>query len=135
MTEHKIKSFKTGDIITRQSTTGEEMYVILSGRVKVYITINQEVVNLCELRENDFFGEMSLLLKETRAATVQAEEPTEVMILTMDNILQQMGADPEFAFRVFKTMARRLKEAHNVISRIMGEKKSLEIMYSVKPTQ
>ena len=123
------KRFEKGDVICRQSTPGDEMYIILSGKVKVYITLNAENIVLSVFEKNDFFGEMCLLLGEHRSATVEAMEDTEVMAITMDTILSKLRDDPEFALRGLKTLAKRLKEAHSVISKIEGESKSLQIIH------
>ena len=124
-----LKVFKKGETICNEETCGTEMYIILSGRVKVYITINNEKIEVGDFKEDEFFGEMSLLLDEPRSATVEAFEKTEVMIVDKDSLLKKISEDPEFAWTALQTMARRLKLAHGVISQIEGEKKSLEIMH------
>ena len=127
-----LKTFKKGETICSQASDAAEMYIILSGKVKVYITINSEKIEVGVFEENEFFGEMSLLLDEARSASVEAIENTEVFILDKEGLLIKIKEEPEFAWIALQTMARRLKEAHNVISRIEGEKKSLEIIHSSK---
>ena len=125
-----LKVFQEGETICSQATGGNEMYIILSGRVKVYITINSENIEVGDFKEDEFFGEMSLLLDEARSATVKAVEETEVLSVDKDGFLKKVQEEPEFAWNALKTMAKRLKHAHEVISQIEGEKKSLEIMHS-----
>ncbi len=127
-----LKVFNEGEIVCTQASGGNEMYIILSGRVKVYIKINDENIEVGDFKEDEFFGEMSLLLDEPRSATVMAVEKTEVLGVDRDGFLKKVQEEPEFAWTALKTMAARLKEAHNVISKIEGDKKSLEMMYSSK---
>ncbi len=127
-----LKVFNEDEMVCTQASGGNEMYIILSGRVKVYITINNEKIEVGDFKEDEFFGEMSLLLDEPRSATVIAVEKTEVLGVDRDGFLKKVQEEPEFAWTALKTMAARLKEAHNVISKIEGDKKSIEMMHSSK---
>ena len=57
-----------GEQIVGKGETGDSLYVIASGRVRVH----DDGRTLAELGRNDFFGELSLLDTEPRAATVTA---------------------------------------------------------------
>ena len=127
----KLKVEK-GTVIVTENSEGEEMYVITSGKVKIYKTINQEKVSLAVLGRNAFFGEMCLLLGTPRTATVEALEETELLALTKDSLLKKIKTDSAFAERMLLTMAKRLKQADEIISKLEGEKRSLEVIYGVK---
>ena len=62
----KIKDFKENEIIFREGEIGDKLYMIKSGRVKVF-SKNQY---LRELGEGSCFGEVALLLDEPRTATI-----------------------------------------------------------------
>ncbi len=126
------KKFKKGKLIVRENDPGEDMYVIASGKVSVYKTINQERVILGVLEKNDFFGEMSLLLGHDRSATVEALEPTVVVVFTKEDLEKRLHENASLVDRMLKTMARRLLECHDIISDLEGEKRSLEIIYGQK---
>ncbi|MBN1898278.1 MAG: cyclic nucleotide-binding domain-containing protein [Spirochaetes bacterium] len=126
------KRYRKGDIIIKEGTFGKEMYVIISGKARVFKTIDKKKFELSELGPDDFFGEMSLFLSLPRTATVQAMGPTEVLVCEKDEFISVVKADPELAQQIISTMAKRLHEAHNVIIRVEGEKKSLKIMHGIK---
>jgi len=126
------KTYKGGELICREGLAGEEMYEILSGKVRVFKTINEEKVELNILGKGDFFGEMSLLLGNSRSASVEAVEDTQLLVLGKNNLLQKIQQDPQFALNMIKIMARRLGKANEIIARLEGARKSLEIMYGVK---
>ncbi len=126
------KKFKKGKLIVRENDPGEDMYVVASGKVSVYKTINQERVILGVLEKNDFFGEMGLLLGHDRSATVEALEPTEVVLFTKEDLEKRLHENASLVDRMLKTMAQRLLECHNIISDLEGEKRSLEIIYGQK---
>ncbi len=125
------KKFLKGDFICRENSPGTEMFVILSGKVEVYKTINSEKIALNVLKPGDFCGEMSLLLNSDRTASLVVLEDTEVQILQKENLLRKIQEDPGFAFDMISRFAKRLKDAQGVISKIQGEKRSLEIMFGV----
>ena len=59
------------------------MYLIASGRVEVE-SANGKVI----LEEGDFFGEMALISREPRSATVTALRPTDLLVLEADDFLR-----------------------------------------------
>ena len=126
------KQFKKGDIILKEGTTGNEMYIILSGKARVYKTINRKPTELGFLGPDDFFGEMSLFLHHPRSATVEAMEKIEIMTFNRESFLDIVKSDPELAAQIITILVKRLHEAHNVIIRLEGEKKSLKVMYGMK---
>jgi CRP-like cAMP-binding protein len=125
----KKRMFKKGDIICREASQGNEMYVILKGSAKVFKTINAEKIYLSTLKRNDFLGELSLFLDQPRTASVEAAENTEVIVIHKKEFLDKVQKNPKFAVRMLTVMAGRLIEAHQVISKLEGIKRSMEIMY------
>ena len=104
------KIYKDGEIIVRQGDVGDCMYVIQSGQVEVMKEKNGVEMPLTVLREGGIFGEMALLDKEVRSATVRALG--EVRILTVDKktFLRWMSEDPTVAFHVVEMMSKRIRE-------------------------
>lgn len=74
-----VRVFAPGESIVRMGQEGNSMFVIVRGSVKVQIPENGQQKTLNTLKENDFFGEMSLLTGQPRSATVVAVEETEVL--------------------------------------------------------
>mmetsp|Transcript_87157 Transcript_87157/g.281498 ORF Transcript_87157/g.281498 Transcript_87157/m.281498 type:complete len:862 (-) Transcript_87157:131-2716(-) len=71
------QSYKKGDIVVRQGEDASHFYLIQSGSMKV--SKNGQQVRM--LGRWDAFGERGLLLEESRAATVSAQEPCVCLIL------------------------------------------------------
>ena len=72
------RKYSKGNIIFLQDESGDTLFFILRGSVKVsvYSEKGKEVI-LSFLNEGDFFGEMSLLDGKPRSATVIAVEDSE----------------------------------------------------------
>ena len=126
------KYYKKGEKIIVEGTPGLDMYIILSGKVKVYKRINKKRLNLATLGPDDFFGEMSLFLHSPRTATVEAVEKSEILTCDKKIFLDMVREEPELAAQILSTMAKRLQEAQNIIVRLEGEKTSLKVMHGIK---
>ena len=128
----EILKFKKGTTICAENSPGDEMYIILSGRVKVFKNIDDEELHLSFLGPGDFFGEMCLLLEGLRTASVTAVQETELLGLSREGLINKIREDPDFGLRMISTLAKRLANAHGVISSLEGIKRSLEILYGFK---
>ena len=128
----KTKTFNKGELICQEDSMGGEMYIIIKGKALVYKVIEGNRINLATQEDGDFFGEISLLINCPRTASVEAVEDTEVMVLSKTSFIDKIVSDPRFALKMATTMATRLEEAHRAISRLEGERKSLEMLYRTK---
>ena len=59
--------------------------------------------------EGDIFGEMALLDREPRSATVRALGEVRVLTLDKQTFMRSVHEDPSLAFRVLQTMAHRIR--------------------------
>lgn len=73
-----------GAIIIKQGDVGDKFYIIRSGRVGVIKETDGKAETVEELSTGDFFGELALLRKELRAATIKAIDEVEVLILSKE---------------------------------------------------
>jgi CRP-like cAMP-binding protein len=86
------------------------MYVIQDGEVEVVRSHNGNTVRLAVLGRGDFFGEISLFGNEERSATVRALGNTRIITVDKRTLLRRIQEDLTLAFRIFQTMAARIKE-------------------------
>ena len=76
------RSVKSGEVIFNEGAAGEEMFVIISGRIGAWVAQADGTQQWSfELRSGDFFGEMSIIANESRSATLTAQEDTELVSL------------------------------------------------------
>ena len=75
--------FKEGDYIIKQGELGNKFYFIMEGQAKAEKTIKSgEIVKVKDYEEGDYFGEVSLLKDQPRAASVISK--TELSALYLD---------------------------------------------------
>ncbi|KAJ3228510.1 Potassium voltage-gated channel sub H member 7 [Chytriomyces hyalinus] len=71
-------NFIPGDFVTKQGDSGSDMYFILNGKAEVYVNERHAVT----LGAGAYFGEVGLIMKTLRTATVQAVLPSLIYRLT-----------------------------------------------------
>ncbi len=90
----KSRIYAPGEAIVRMGRDGNSMFVIISGSVTVQVPEKNSLRTISELRENDFFGEMSLLTGEPRSASVVAAEETEVLQIRKEALKPILEENP-----------------------------------------
>jgi glucose-6-phosphate 1-dehydrogenase len=95
-----------GETVVRRGEPGEEMYIISRGDVEV---LNESGKAIAQLKEGNFFGEISLLLSEPRNATVRAITHCDLFTLSKDDFHKALRDHPEFATAVLDTAKTRYK--------------------------
>jgi voltage-gated potassium channel len=91
----RARTVPAGTTIIRKGERGDAMYLIASGRVEVESAAGK----VC-LDEGDFFGEIALLSREPRSATVTALRATDLLILDADDFLRLVDRLPDVGAKV-----------------------------------
>jgi CRP-like cAMP-binding protein len=103
----RMRVYAPGEAIVRMGQEGKSMFVIMRGSVEVQISQGGTTKAINKLRENDFFGEMSLLTGEPRTATVVAVEETEVLRIDKDAIKPIFEANPDLVSSIGEMIEER----------------------------
>ncbi len=104
--------FAAGEVIFEEHDEGDSLYLIESGSVKV-VTGKDREITLTILRERDSFGEMSILDRSPRSASVIVETHARLLTITHDDFHTLLFARPQIAFSLFKTLNNRLRILSN----------------------
>jgi CRP/FNR family cyclic AMP-dependent transcriptional regulator len=115
------REYKGGDVIVHQGEVGDCMYVIQEGEVEVVRVDKGSIIRLAVLGRGDFFGEMSVFEKEVRSATVRALDRVRVITVDKKTFMRRIQKDPTLAFRIFQTMASRIKQLNEELVAIKSE--------------
>ena len=103
------KDYKDGSIIFEENSVGKEMYIIISGKVKIFKVKDAAEIILATLEEGEFFGEMSLFDNNPRSATVKAIGNIKLLEINQKNFLKKISKDPSLAFRILEKMSQRIR--------------------------
>ncbi len=109
-----VRKFNPGEKVVREGDSGDEMYIILQG--KVSIEVGDIIVG--EMGSGDFFGEMSLIDNAPRSATVTAQETTLLFAINEKNFERIVAWEPTIAIRIMKSLSKRVRELNAEIKNI-----------------
>ncbi|MDR0401075.1 MAG: ATP-binding protein [Treponema sp.] len=101
----RVLIVKKGDVVLREDEPGDYLYYIVSGSYSVYYNL-KKVGSLSP--QDVFMGEMSFLLNQRRSASVRADGPGKLILLTRKNFVGIIRSYPHYGIFLSKLLARRL---------------------------
>jgi CRP-like cAMP-binding protein len=116
--KYKVSCNK-GDLIFAEGDLGNEMYILHSGKVRIFKNIDGFDQTLTVLEKGDFFGEMSILEGLPRSASAEAEEDCELIKINSANFVAMIRSNVEIAIRIMRKLSLRLREANVQIEKLM----------------
>ena len=96
--------FKEGKELAREGAQGREFFVIVDGTAEV----TRGKKKLRTLSDGDFFGEISLVTKLPRTATVTTVSPTRALVITDRAFKELMRNHPGIQTKVLQAVGDRL---------------------------
>jgi CRP-like cAMP-binding protein len=104
---HK-RTFMPNEVIFYERQPGAGMYIIKKGLIKLTKTVNEERVKISELKDGEFFGEMSLLDDYPRSAEATAVEKTEVLGIFRPDLFDLIESNPKLGYKILLRLSKRL---------------------------
>ena len=105
-----LKKFEPQDFICIENDLGDNMYILLKGKVGVYLnSFMDDSFKVSELDPGCFFGEMSLLENMPRSATVIASDEGATVIEIHKDHFHQLLGHSDIAYRITKSLLDRIK--------------------------
>ena len=95
---------QAGKVLIREGERGREFFVLVSGEVEV----RRKGRKIATLGPGSFFGEMALLSKAPRAATVTAVTPIDVLVISDRAFLGLLDKMPKLWLKVARALAERV---------------------------
>lgn len=112
--------WKDGEIFFRAGETGDDMYVIQQGQVEVLVERDGRQTRVAVLGPGDILGEMAIFEREPRSATVRAIGEVRAITVDKKNLLSRISEDPTLAFRLIKTLSKRVRELNDEVVKLRG---------------
>lgn len=110
------KEVEANTRIFNKGETGDAMYLIERGRVRISITDEEgKQVTLAELATGDFFGEMSLIDGRQRSADASVIEDGRFAILPRPDFLAFCRSNPEVALSMLAALTDRLRRTDELL--------------------
>lgn len=124
MNKLRPKHFRAGAVIFREGSTAGPAYLIMEGKVSVTVGVGSETREVAIIGEKSVFGEMSLIDRSPRSATITALE--DVTCYEIDEgCFEELfaGAHP-IARSLFEIQCQRLRRLTQQLQSMGTESKS-----------
>jgi CRP-like cAMP-binding protein len=112
----QVVNVKKGDIVLREDEPSDYLYYIVSGKYSVFHNLKQ----VGTLSPQDIFmGEIAFLLNQRRSASVRAEGPGKLILLTRKTFVSIIREYPHYGIFLSKLLAKRLVRSNDQNAALM----------------
>jgi PPM family protein phosphatase len=91
-----VAAFQNGERVINEGETGEELFIVLSGQLKV----QRGGADLATLKPGDHVGEMALVRSQPRSATVISDGPSELMLIRRTEFFEILRKEHQLAVKL-----------------------------------
>jgi CRP/FNR family cyclic AMP-dependent transcriptional regulator len=110
------KQVTSGHKLFHKGDSGDAMYLIESGRVRISIRDEDgKEVTLAELAQGDFFGEMALIDGRQRSADASVFENAHLAVLSRKAFLSFVRSSPDVALAMLSALTDRLRRTDELL--------------------
>ena len=104
------RQFRQGETIFQQGDAGQLLYLIQSGRVRIFVMGDEgQETSVILYGPGDVFGELAVIDGLPRSAGAAAMEDTLVQTLSRDRLREHMRRAPQLALNFLKALSVRLR--------------------------
>ena len=124
------KSFELDDEIVSEGDHGDDLFIVVKGRVMV----EKNGVQIAEVLAGGHFGEMGLVDNAPRSATVRATEPTRAMVIPRADLMILMKREPVLAVKMLWSFLQVLSDRLRTMNTDLSEaRQELAVAHAIQP--
>jgi CRP-like cAMP-binding protein len=97
----------SGRVLVKEGDFGREFFLIRSGQA----TVKRRGRKVASLKPGQYFGELSLLSRLPRNATITADSDMDLLVMGQREFSAAIEDVPTIAHKMLEAMARRLSES------------------------
>ena len=106
----KLKKIKAGTTLIHENSNSRKMFILKSGKVRVFKSHIGQKVTIATLGPGEVFGELSFFDAEPRSASVETVTDCEAIVIEGEKALEEVGKLPKWVNGVFKSVFARFRE-------------------------
>jgi CRP/FNR family transcriptional regulator, cyclic AMP receptor protein len=123
---------RAGEVLFREGESGEEMFVIQTGLVRISKRVAGEERPLATLGRGEFIGEMAILNEKPRTATATVLEDAKLLVIGAKTLEMMISNNSEIALRLIKKLAQRLDSADELVQILLNPDPEARVMLGLK---
>ena len=101
------RHYSAGEVVIHEGQNAAGMYIMMDGEAEVTKEFEDgTILHLTTLEDSGLFGDVGLLDRSARTATVTATRDSSIIGLFRPELLQLMDSDPRLASKVLFKLAR-----------------------------
>jgi uncharacterized membrane protein len=121
-------NYKEGDTIFNQDDTGDALYVVDSGQVRLWVLDDDmEPVTLAEMGSGEFFGELAVLDRGARSTNATSITNTELHRLSSDDFQAFLMQHPDAAIDVICEISARMRKTNALVTQRVTRNVNVEM--------
>jgi len=115
------RRFGSGGLIFSPGDTGEQLYFLLEGTVRLYrIYGHHKEATVALLKEGDVFGELDLEAKTCQSVFAEAIAASRVAVVRKPALEEAIRRHPEFAIELFSAFSERLRQSDEKVEVLLN---------------
>lgn len=121
-----------GTVLFREGDKSREMYILVSGRVRISKRVRNVEKAMTTLPAGEFFGEMAILNDRPRSATATVVEDAELLVVNPETFDALVYHHREVALRLIRRLALRLEEANEEVALLLYRDPHSRVAHALK---
>lgn len=109
----RVLELKRGDVLVEEGAAADAAFYVLAGELDILRRVGTDDVSIATRPSGEMVGEMSLLIGESRTATLRARIPTRVLEISYERLRETLLSNPDGMFSLLRTVAARLKHSES----------------------
>ena len=125
----KTIKFRAGKRIFKQGDAGRDLFVILKGKVRLFVKVGGMRQTVAVVGEGDFFGETALLDGADRSVSARAEEDCQLVAVSKEAFSRLIGSD--MARSIIMRLVERCTDANSFLEGAMFQDTLSRLIYAL----
>jgi NTE family protein len=106
---------KSGELLFRQGERSDDVYFLLSGRLRAYTEEGGKRTILGEIGRGETVGELALFIDEPRSASIVALRNSALVKVTRRQVERAFAVSPKIALQMTRTIIERFRRSVAII--------------------
>ncbi|MCZ7545156.1 MAG: cyclic nucleotide-binding domain-containing protein [Anaerolineae bacterium] len=120
------RTFEDGAVLFHKGAAGDEMYVILSGRVRIFLPDSQgDALTFRYYGQGQVIGDFALLNQQARSASAAAVGEVRALALSREAFLAFLSERPAVGLAMMRNLTERIRYTQTYLEHVMAAVESL----------